>query len=200
VFGLQPARANERPLFPVPPGQRGAVFDESLSLLRLLLRQETVSFSGEFFDVEGASVGPLPSKPLDVWLGGSAPGALRRIGRLGDGWLGSLMTPDEALAGRLAIEEFAADAGREIEPDHFGISLAVALDGIPPELIASIRQRRPDASPTALVGAGWSDARRLIERYVAAGITKFVIRPATPPSSFGEFLDGFVRELMPLQT
>src|SRR5712691_3635597 len=58
VFGLQPARANERPLFPVPPGQRGAVFDESLLLLRLLLRQETVSFSGEFFDVEDASVGP----------------------------------------------------------------------------------------------------------------------------------------------
>jgi probable F420-dependent oxidoreductase len=200
VFGLQPARANERALFPAPPGRRGALFDESLALLRLLLRQQTVSFSGEFFDVEGASVGPLPAKPLDIWLGGSAPGALRRIGRLGDGWLGSLMTPDEALAGRLAIQEFAADAGREIEPDHFGISLAVAVDGMPPELIASIRQRRPDAEPGALVGAGWHDARRLVERYVAAGITKFVIRPATPPSSFGEFLDGFVRELMPLQT
>jgi probable F420-dependent oxidoreductase len=200
VFGLQPARAAERSLFPVPSGRRGAMFDESLLLLRLLLRQQTVSFSGEFFDVEGAGVGPLPSKPLDIWLGGSAPGALRRIGRLGDGWLGSLMTPDEALAGRLAIQEFAADAGREIEPDHFGISLAVASDGIPSDLIASIRARRPDANPAALVADGWPDAGRLVERYVAAGITKFVIRPATPPPSFGEFLDSFIRELMPLQT
>src|SRR5579864_718589 len=37
VFGLQPAQPAERPLFPVPEGQRAAVFDESLTLLRLLL-------------------------------------------------------------------------------------------------------------------------------------------------------------------
>src|ERR1700754_5140715 len=42
VFGLQPARAEERAMFPVPPGRRGAVFDESLELMRLLLREEKV--------------------------------------------------------------------------------------------------------------------------------------------------------------
>src|ERR1700726_3417546 len=128
VFGLRPARRNERDLFPVPTGQRAAVFDESLELLRLLLRQDTVSFAGEFFTVDGASVGPLPSKPLDIWLGGTAPGALRRIGRLGDGWLASLITPEEAGAGRAAIEAAAEAAGREVEPDHYGISLAVATE------------------------------------------------------------------------
>ena len=56
VFGLQPARADERGLFAVPPGQRGAVFDESLELLRLMLRQETVSFAGRFFTVDAASI------------------------------------------------------------------------------------------------------------------------------------------------
>src|SRR6266478_3156960 len=59
VFGLQPARRAERALFPVPPGQRGAVFDESLELLRLLLRQQTVSFHGRYFSVDAASIGPL---------------------------------------------------------------------------------------------------------------------------------------------
>ncbi|HEV2241421.1 MAG TPA: TIGR03854 family LLM class F420-dependent oxidoreductase, partial [Streptosporangiaceae bacterium] len=96
VFGLRPARRNERDLFPVAAGQRAAVFDESLQLLRLLLRQDTVSFAGAFFTVEGASVGPLPAKPLDIWLGGTAPGALQRIGRLADGWLASFITPREA--------------------------------------------------------------------------------------------------------
>src|SRR5229473_8159162 len=124
VFGLRPARPGELALFPVPAGRRGAVFDESLELLRLLLRQESVSFRGEFFAVEGASIGPRPAKPLDIWLGGSAPGALRRTGRLGDGWLASLLTPEEAAAGREAIQEAAAAAGREVEPDHFGMSLA----------------------------------------------------------------------------
>ena len=199
VFGLRPARPGELALFPVPAGRRGAVFDEALELLRLLLRQESVSFRGEFFVVEGASIGPRPAKPLDIWLGGSAPGALRRTGRLGDGWLASLLTPDEAAAGREAIQEAAAAAGREVEPDHFGMSLAVATDGIPAGLIEAVRLRRPDADPATLVATGWGDARKLIEAYVAAGISKFVIRPAATPASLDRFVEDFAREMMPLQ-
>jgi probable F420-dependent oxidoreductase len=199
VFGLRPARRGERALFPVP-GPRDEVFDESLQLLRLLLTQDTVSFSGRFFTVDGASVGPLPAKPLDIWLGGSAPGALRRVGRLGDGWLASFITPAEAAAGRAAIKEAAAAAGREVEEDHYGISLAVATEGIPDALIAAARERRPDADPASLVAASWPDARRMIGEYVAAGLTKFVIRPADPRSSFAGFLDRFAAEMTPLQT
>src|SRR6202012_5974192 len=62
AFGLQPARADERVLFPVPAGRRGAVFDESLELLRLLLREESVSFTGQYFTVEGARFGALPGQ------------------------------------------------------------------------------------------------------------------------------------------
>lgn len=202
AFGLQPARPNERALFPVPSGRRGAVFDESLELLRLLLRQENVSFTGQYFTVDGASVGPLPPKPVDIWTGGSAPGALRRAGRLADGWLGSFLTPDESRAAREAIQASAAEAGREIEPDHFGISLAVATDGIPDEVAAAVRQRRPDTDPAALVPTDWPGARRMIGEYVNAGLTKFVVRPAAvspATDAFDEFLEHFVSELMPLQ-
>ena len=199
VFGLRPAQPAEQALFPVPSGQRAAVFDESLALLRLLLTTETVSFNGSFFTVSDASLGPLPAKPLDIWLGGSAPGGLRRVGRLADGWLGSLLTPAEAAAAVAVINEAAADAGREVEADHFGLSLAVALDGIPDSLRASIGRRRPHTDPQLLVAAGWDGARRMIEQYVEAGLTKFVVRPATRPEPFGSFTDGFVRELMPLQ-
>jgi len=199
VFGLRPAQPAEQALFPVPSGQRAAVFDESLALLRLLLTMEKVSFDGSFFTVSDASLGPLPAKPLDIWLGGSAPGGLRRVGRLADGWLGSLLTPAEAAAAVAVINEAAADAGREVEADHFGLSLAVALDGIPDSLRASIGRRRPHTDPQLLVAAGWDGARRMIEQYVEAGLSKFVVRPATRPEPFGSFTDGFVRELMPLQ-
>jgi probable F420-dependent oxidoreductase len=199
VFGLQPARPDERALFGVP-GPRGAVFDEALRLLRLLLSQDRVSFAGKFFTVEGASVAPLPAKPLDIWLGGTAPGALRRVGRLGDGWLASFITPAEAAAGRVAIQEAAAAAGREVEADHFGISLAVAAGGIPDALAAAVAERRPDADPASLVAATWADARRMIEEYVTAGLTKFVVRPASADTSVGFFLERYAAELMPLQT
>jgi probable F420-dependent oxidoreductase len=200
VFGLQPARSAELALFPVPAGRRGAVFDESLQLLRLLLRQESVSFDGEFFTADAASVGPLPPEPLDIWLGGSAQGALRRVGRLGDGWLASFLTPDEARDGRRAIQAAAAEAAREVDPEHFGISLAVAAGPIPPTLAAAVRQRRPDADPASLIASSWPDAGRMIERYVAAGLSKFVVRPASPSQDPGDFLRHFARDMMPLQT
>ena len=98
-------------MFPVPAGQRAAVFDESLELLRLLLTTEKVDFAGRFFSVSGASVSPRPAKPLDIWLGGSAPAALRRVGRLADGWLGSLLTPAEAGAAVKVIQDAAAEGG-----------------------------------------------------------------------------------------
>jgi len=199
VFGLQPAQPAERDLFPVPPNQRAAVFDESLTLIRRLLTQESVTFQGQFFSVTNAKIGPLPAKPLDIWLGGSAPAGLRRVGRLADGWLGSLMTPNEAGEAVRVINDAAAEAGREVEQDHFGLSVPVAFDGVPPALAASIRRRRPDADPDAMVPHGWDGARRLLEQYVDAGLTKFVIRPAAPVPSFQSFLADFTRELVPLQ-
>ena len=199
VFGLQPALAAERALFPVPPGQRGAVFDEALTLLRLMLTSQTVTFEGTFFQVEGASVGPLPVKRLDIWLGGSAPAGLRRVGRLGDGWLGSFLTPDEAAGAVAAINAAAGEAGRVVDADHFGISLAVAFGGVPGALAAAVRRRRPETDPAALIADGWAGARAMISAYAEAGLSKFVIRPATPPESLAGFIEGFARELMPLQ-
>ena len=179
---------------------------------------------------------PLPAKPLDIWLAGSAPAGLRRVGRLGDGWLGSLLTPAEAgeavavikaaadeaglrRIGRLAdgwlgslltpaearaaigvINAAAGQAAREVEQDHFGISLPVAFGGIPDALAASIRRRRADADPASLIADGWAGARDLISAFVDAGLTKFVIRPAATPGSFEGFIDGFASNLMPLQT
>ena len=202
VFGLRPAQDAERPLFPVPSGHRAAVFDESLELLRLLLTTEKVDFAGRFFSVSGATVSPRPAKPLDIWLGGSAPAALRRVGRLADGWLGSLLTPAEAGAAVKEIQDAAAGADREVEEDHFGLSLPVTFAGnepsIPDALLASIRRRRPEADPATLVARGWDDARRMLGQYVEAGLSKFVVRPASP-GPFGPFLDGFVRELLPIQ-
>jgi hypothetical protein len=55
-------------------------------------------------------------------------------------------------------------------------------------------------APESLVANGWPGARELISAYVAEGLSKFVVRPAVAPASLGDFVDGFARELMPLQT
>jgi probable F420-dependent oxidoreductase len=200
VFGLQPAREAERAYFPVPAGRRGAVLDESLTLVRRLLSEHRVTFRGEFFQVEDASVGFRLERPLDLWLGGSAPAGLRRVGRLADGWLGSFLTPAEAAAAVRDIRAAAAEAGREVAEDHYGMSLPVALDGADQRLLATVAARRPGTDPRTLVPQGWAELRRVVTEHVAAGVTKFVVRPAGSPGSWDRFVDEFVTELLPLQT
>ena len=87
-----------------------------------------------------------------------------------------------------------------MDQDHFGTSLAVAFGGIPDALAASIRRRRPDADPASLVADGWAGAGQMISALVEAGLSKFVVRPATQAASIEDFVAGFARELMPLQT
>ena len=87
-----------------------------------------------------------------------------------------------------------------MDHDHFGISLAIAFGGLPDALAASIRRRRPDAEPSALVADGWAGARDLIASFADAGLSKFVVRPATATEPLEDFVAGFTRELAPLQT
>lgn len=207
AFGLRSATPAERDVFTVPDGRRAAMFDESLELVRAMLTRHPVDFHGQFFSVTAATVGPLPDPPMDLWLGGSAPAAFRRIGRLADGWLGSFLTPEEAGRARETIQAEAAAVGREIEDDHFGISLAVvdngSVDGgsgggLPDRLAAAIRARRPDVDPADLVAGDWGQLHRQLDAYVAAGLSKFVIRPAGVSDS-DEFTSRFVDELLPRQ-
>jgi probable F420-dependent oxidoreductase len=198
VFGLRSAIPAEREVFVVPEGERAAVFDESLRLLRAALLDDSASFSGRFFSVSGVGVAPLPSPPLDIWLGGSAPAAFRRIGTLADGWLGSFLTPAEARKGREDIQRAAEIAGRQIEPDHFGISLAVADGELPAELAAAVRRRRPELDPGELVAAGWDQLHHRLDAYIDAGLTKFVIRPVGK-APLDSFINRFVAELLSRQ-
>jgi probable F420-dependent oxidoreductase len=198
VFGLRSALPVERDLFVVPDGSRAAVFDESLRLLRLALTEDDVTFAGEYFTVRDARVLPKPDPPLDIWIGGATPAAFRRIGALGDGWLGSFLTTAEAAEARRAIIAAADDAGREIEPDHYGINLAVGNGDLPAAVLAGIRKRRPDLDPKDLVAEDWPTLHRRLDDYIAAGLTKFVIRPAGQIGT-AEFLDAFVKELVPRQ-
>ncbi len=195
VFGLQPATPAERTAYPVP-GPRAAVFEEALVVVRRLLTEEVVTHHGRFFTLDGASVGPRPAKPLDLWLGGLVPAALRRVGRLADGWLASFVTPAEAAAARTVIAEAADAADREVEDDHYGTNLLVMPSGASADDVdrafATTARRRPEIDPGELIARDWAQARRLVGEFVEGGITKFVVRPAVAPERLEDFLDEFV--------
>ena len=199
VFGVHPARPAERSAFVAPDGRLGAVFDESLALVRQLLNTPAVTFHGEFFQVEDAGVGFVPERPLDIWLGGQAPVALRRIGRLADGWLASFVTPSEAAAGIDVITAAAAEVGRTMDDEHYGVSLAVCFGELPASLVEAARRRRPDIDPAVLAPVGWDALAQLIGQFTEAGVSKFVVRPAVTPQDWPRFIDEFVERMLPLQ-
>jgi alkanesulfonate monooxygenase SsuD/methylene tetrahydromethanopterin reductase-like flavin-dependent oxidoreductase (luciferase family) len=93
----------------VDPATRGRRMEECLAVLRELLTGAPVTFHGEFFDLDDALVLPAPADPIPIVVGGRSDAAVRRAGRLGDGWLGIWNS-----AGRFAqvVEIIADEAGR----------------------------------------------------------------------------------------
>jgi probable F420-dependent oxidoreductase len=188
AFGSGLPDATERALLPVPRGRRGEVFDEALMAVRAHLGP-------------GSPVRPAPvQQPLELWVGGNAPAALARAGRLADGWLPSLISPAEARRGRQTVEAEAERAGRSIDPEHFGVTFFYADNGLPEPFAAAIARRRPGIDPAELVPSGLSGAADFIGQCLDAGFSKFVVRPAVTPQSWPATLAAMAEALLPLQT
>jgi alkanesulfonate monooxygenase SsuD/methylene tetrahydromethanopterin reductase-like flavin-dependent oxidoreductase (luciferase family) len=147
--------------------------------VRALWPGEPVTYAGRFTTITDVTLAPRPAQDsLDVWLGGSSPAALRRTGRLADGWLGSFVSPDELRDCVGAIVEAAAEAGRQIDDDHYGTTLFAAPDAdeVPAELAALLR-RRPELPVEDHLALGAEALRVLLDRFVEAGASKFVVVP-----------------------
>ncbi|HSL48296.1 MAG TPA: LLM class flavin-dependent oxidoreductase [Candidatus Deferrimicrobiaceae bacterium] len=191
--------APEREAIGVEPRQRGAFIDEALPLLRRLWAGETVSHDGPAGTLRDVKLAPLPvQQPLEVWLGGTVPAALERCGRLSDGWLPSLCTPEEAAAGRVVIEAAAARAGRSISGEHFGVSIGYATAPLDPATARTMAARRPRS--VELTPVGLPALRTLIERFIAVGFSKFVVRPLVTPTSWRAELEALAAAVGELQT
>ncbi len=191
--------APERDAIGMDTRHRGVFIDEALPLLRRLWAGEAVSHDGTAGSFRDVKLWPLPvQQPLEVWLGGTAPAALERCGRLSDGWLPSLCTPEEAALGRIVIEEAAARAGRSISSEHFGVSIGYAGAPIDAGTACMITARRPRT--LELMPVGLRALRELVERFIAVGFSKFVVRPVAAPASWRAELEALSAAVGDLQT
>ncbi|MFN0025903.1 MAG: LLM class flavin-dependent oxidoreductase [Acidimicrobiales bacterium] len=204
VIGLaQPA---ELSAYGVQARQRTAILDETLSLLRRWWAGETVDHDGPFFQYQGVAIEPRPAQqPLEVWFGGMTPSSLRRCGELADGWIPGFIDPIAAGTARRAIQQAAADAGRTIDPEHFGMNVQYRrgpLDGTSKDRLrqrfpalsdADIDELVPDADQPGALGDR-------LEAYLAEGFSKFVLRPAAPVTDWPQELGRLAIEALPHQT
>jgi len=199
AVGLGASDAREHRAFGIESRERGAWVEEVVPLLRRLWTEERVDHDGPRFHYRGLTVLPRPVQhPIDVWLGGLAPAALRRIGRVGDGWLPSFCTVAEAVQGRTIVCEAAEAADRRIDPEHFGAMLVYALRPPGRAVLEALAARRPDVEASLLVPVGLAAIRERLQEFVNAGISKLVLRPADEPDDWTsevEALAPLVREL-----
>jgi probable F420-dependent oxidoreductase len=180
---------------------RGAGLEQVIALLRSWWAGEAVDHDSTRWSFESLAAPVLPvQQPLELWLGGRGPKALARVGRIGDGWLGAALTPAEAALAREQIQSSADQAGREVDPEHFGISIAYARESPDPAVLEAMRERRPDVDPLELLPVGAGALRSLLQGYIDAGLSKFVVRPAAAVSSWEEEVSWLAAAILDLQS
>jgi alkanesulfonate monooxygenase SsuD/methylene tetrahydromethanopterin reductase-like flavin-dependent oxidoreductase (luciferase family) len=143
---------------------------------------------------------PKPvQQPPDVWLGGKAPGELRRVGRLGDGWLASFATPEVCADSRPLIEEAASAADREIDPEHFGAMVFYSHGEVAEPIKQLIAARNPGSDPDELIPDTLDRLEQQLESYIARDFSKLVLVPLAEPADWRAELEPLATRLLPLQ-
>ena len=185
AVGLGAPNPVEHRAFGVDRKERAPWFDEALALMRRLWTEDDVTHQGERFQVEGLTLRPRPiQQPLEVWLGGQAPSELRRVGRVGDGWLPSFCTVDDVAQGWEVVSAEAAAHGRMIDPEHLGALVAFSQKAVPDRVRALLAKRRPDLDPAEVIPVGLDALRGRLEAFTAVGASKFVVLPLDEPTDW----------------
>ncbi len=184
--------------------QRAGRTDEAIEVMRLLWSQNSVTFHGKYFTLNDVTVTPKPVQAdlPPIWIGGRSEPAIRRTARIGDGWLVSQAAPDEVDRGVTQIKAMAEEFGNEIEDDHYGalFSFCIADSYEEARRIAEpyMLRRRDDIDYDAFSAFGTADrVRDLMDAYIDAGATKFVVRPACPPEMMMDQLSALGAEVLP---
>jgi probable F420-dependent oxidoreductase len=148
----------------VPMKERGPRLTEGIGLLRKFWSGAPVDHKGIYYGIfEGVPMRPPARQPggPPIWCGGRSDGALRRAGRLADGWIAYAITPEMYRTGLDKIIEAASEAGRVGSPFGTGHLLFTRLDDTFAKAL--------DAATVTLSQRYAMDFRRAAERYAALG-------------------------------
>ncbi len=164
---------------------RGAYLDEAILLWRHLFSGGEAAFEGRFHSLTDFVFDPLPVQgaALPILVGGGSEAALRRAGRLGDGWHSSALGP-AAYAKRLPALRAAAEAANRAMP----------------ALSARVRVRLGEASGSGYAMRGSpEDVAREIRAFGELGVEHLALSfGVTDPDGVAAAADRFAREVAPL--
>ncbi len=191
----------------VPLRERGKRADDAITVLRRLWQGEEVTHVGPGYRLESFRLQPLPSRPggPPIWVGGRAPAAMRRAGRLGDGFLPWMFSPERYREALLQVRRHAMEAGRDAEAIVPALFVFIALARTREEgealattylegfynrpLREAIRHCVPCGPPEECVA--------MLSRFLEAGAEHLVLSPICRPEELWDHLRLLATEVAP---
>ena len=195
----------------VNPGDRRALTDERLALVRRLLAEPAVSHEGPAHRMANAALQPRPiQQPLPIWVGPMWNGRfsrrmLERAARFGDGFHPHGMTPSGYAEGRRIVEDLAAEAGRDPAAFTWSCNMYVCMgtsrDAAFQEVRAAMAQRfGSDAwelDPATVVIGDADDCAETLGAFADAGVCHVTVNALCAPGSLLPTYERFAAEVLP---
>ncbi|WP_409464995.1 glucose-6-phosphate dehydrogenase (coenzyme-F420) [Amycolatopsis sp. GA6-003] len=204
--------------------ERFARLREAVDLIRRLWTEERVSFAGEYYQTENATVYDRPKRPVPVYVAAGGPVVAKYAGRTADGFICTSGKGMDLYTEKLqpAVDAGAEQAGREPGDVARSIEIKLSYDTDTEAAVANTRfwaplsltaeqkhgisdpvamERVADGLPMSQVASRWivsSDPDEVAERirpYVEAGFTDLVLH--APGDDQARFLDLARRDLLP---
>ncbi len=182
---------------------------KSIAVLRKFWSGEPVSHHGRFygpFAETTMSPPPRQSGGPPIWLGGRSDAALRRAGRIGDGYLSYVVTPEMYRDALEKIATASADAGRAVDCFGTGHLLFARLDDTYDKALGAATEtlsvryamdfRRPAQRYCALGPP--ADVAARIREFHAAGVRHVILDLLGPYEQRDRQIEWFAAEVMPL--
>ncbi|MCS7277155.1 MAG: LLM class flavin-dependent oxidoreductase [Dehalococcoidia bacterium] len=169
----------------VPVQERGARANEAIRILRRLWREDNVTYRGRFWQLGGVTLQPKPVQPggPPIWVAGRSEAAMRRAGRLGDGYLPYLFSPERFRDGWQKVRQYAQEAGRD--PDSLTpalyqfVSLADSYEEAKASAVGYLsrtyNQPFENIVDRYVVLGTPRDCVHRLEQYVEAGVRHFLL-------------------------
>ena len=188
--------------------ERGARLSEAIPLLKRLWSGDPVQHAGRFWSFPSIQMLPPPAQPGGpaIWCGGRSQAALRRVGRMGDGWVSYVVTPAQYREGLELIAKTASAVDRELTRFGSGHLLFVCIDDSYESALDAasehLSQRyamdfRGPARKYAALGRP-EDVAESIESYWEAGLRHLIVDPVCRLDAREEQLERFARDVRPL--
>jgi len=182
----EPTQEHEFEILGLDPIARIKTSEELVQVMRRLWRENDVSHDGKFTRFEHVTIEPKPIQPggVPIWLASNnvEPG-LRRVARLGDGWLNNIKSPEVYRECWDKIRGYAADSRRDPDSIHPGIYFTLAAGGKAAVVegqtfLAQYYNRSYEAVANAMlcVSGSWDEVIDWIEKYIEAGARTVVLR------------------------